>query len=214
VATQAAGTAHELNTPLASMRLLLGELRREYAGSGALADDLALLETQVDRCSGILHDMAAFGREQLAQVPEQTRLGKLLDDALDRLRLLRPQVEATCSVDENDATLDLRVPAGLRHALLNLLDNAADASAQRGSDAVRLGAHLDGDWLELLVGDDGPGFGHAGPVRFGESDKQDGLGLGLALAEATAERLGGEMRAIDDARGGEIHLRLPLSALS
>ena len=43
IATQAAGAAHELNTPLSTMRTLLPELRREHADDAALAEDLALL---------------------------------------------------------------------------------------------------------------------------------------------------------------------------
>jgi two-component system sensor histidine kinase RegB len=50
IATQAAGAAHEMNTPLSTLRTLLPELRREHADDTALAADLALLETQVERC--------------------------------------------------------------------------------------------------------------------------------------------------------------------
>ncbi len=57
IATQAAGAAHELNTPLSTMRTLLPELRREHAGDALLAEDLKLLEGQVDRCRTILREM-------------------------------------------------------------------------------------------------------------------------------------------------------------
>jgi len=51
VATQAAGAAHELGTPLATMSVLLKELRQEYRDKPALQDDLALLQEQVQLCS-------------------------------------------------------------------------------------------------------------------------------------------------------------------
>ena len=50
IATQAAGAAHEMNTPLSTMRTLLPELRHEHAGDLPLSEDLALLEGQVERC--------------------------------------------------------------------------------------------------------------------------------------------------------------------
>ena len=70
-------------------------------------------------------------------------------------------------------------------------------------------------WLELTVRDHGPGFDVSGDwVELGRSGKQTGLGLGLALAEATAERLSGELIARNTERGAEVRLRLPLTAVA
>ncbi|HET7358652.1 MAG TPA: ATP-binding protein [Rhodanobacteraceae bacterium] len=214
IATQAAGAAHELNTPLSTMRTLLPELRRERGGDAALADDLALLEDQVERCRGILRDMVAFGKAQLSQEPEHTTLQAFVHGCLERFRLLRPEAEVTCRLDASAADTPLRVQTGLRHALVNLLNNAADASAQNDAREVLLDARIDGAWLELAVGDRGPGFvGTDELAGLGYTRKQGGLGLGLALAEATAERLDGELIARNTADGGEIRLRLPLKAV-
>jgi two-component system sensor histidine kinase RegB len=109
----------------------------------------------------------------------------------------------------------LRVPPGLRHALINLLNNAVDASASRSSDVVILEVSRDGTWLQLCVRDHGPGFGSSiGSMRLGHSRKQAGLGLGLALAEATAERLDGELVTDDTVHGAEVCLRLPMLAVA
>ncbi|HET6587558.1 MAG TPA: ATP-binding protein, partial [Oleiagrimonas sp.] len=77
-----------------------------------------------------------------------------------------------------------------------------------------LRARIDGVWLELTVSDRGPGFvGTEELADLGYTRKHTGLGLGLALAEATAERLEGELKAFNTAQGGEIRLRLPLSVM-
>jgi two-component system sensor histidine kinase RegB len=215
IATQAAGAAHELNTPLSTMRTLLPELRREHVGDAPLAEDLALLEGQVDRCRTILREMVAFGKAQLSQEPEQLTLDNFIHGCLERFQLLRPEAELQLTVDADASRIVLRTPPGLRHALLNLLNNAADASALNQSQAVALTVHRDNGWLELIVSDHGPGFTPTGELAvLGQSHKQTGLGIGLALAEATAERLEGELTVGNTDNGAQMSLRLPLSVIA
>jgi two-component system sensor histidine kinase RegB len=215
IATQAAGAAHELNTPLSTMRTLLPELRREHAGDATLAEDLALLEGQVDRCRTILREMVAFGKAQLSQEPERLTVAAFIHGCLERFQLLRPEAELAVALDEDIVRTVLRTPPGLRHALLNLLNNAADASAVNHSHAVALQVSRDGDWLQLSVRDHGPGFDADGELTLlGHSGKQTGLGIGLALAEATAERLNGKLLASNTGHGAEVRLRLPLAVIA
>ena len=215
IATQAAGAAHELNTPLSTMRTLIPELRREYAGDALLEDDLALLQDQVERCRTILREMVAFGKAQLSQESLQISLDHFVHGCLERFQLLRPEADLALEMDAALADMMLRAPPGLRHALLNLLNNAADASAQEGSNLVELEVSCDQQCLEFRVRDHGPGFdAEAVPVMLGRSLKQGGLGIGLTLAEATADRLNGELTAINTDRGAEVSMRLPLSAIA
>jgi len=215
IATQAAGAAHEFNTPLSTMRTLLPELRREHIGDTSLAEDLELLEGQVDRCRTILREMVAFGKAQLSQEPERLEVAAFIHGCLERFQLLRPEAELDLTLDQEIARVVLRTPPGLRHALLNLLNNAADASAVNHSHAVALQVSRDGEWLQLSVRDHGPGFGADGELTLlGYSQKQTGLGIGLALAEATAERLNGELIARNAERGAEVCLRLPLAVIA
>jgi len=213
IATQAAGAAHELNTPLSTMRTLLPELRREHPDDGPLAEDLALLESQVERCRLILREMVAVGKAQLSQEPEQLSVTQFIHDCLERFQLLRPEAELSVELDQNTpAATMLRSPPGLRHALLNLLNNAADASASRDSQVVELLVSCDANWLQLRVRDHGPGFNATGaPAVLGNTQKQTGLGLGLALAEATTERLNGQLTTRNTGQGAEMCLRIPLT---
>lgn len=214
IATQAAGAAHEMNTPLSTMRTLLPELRREHAPDARLNDDLALLETQVERCRASLREMVSFGKAQLSHEPEHTTLQAFLHGCLERFALLRPEADVTYRPAEGIGATELAIQPGLRHALLNLLNNAADASAQNSSREVQLDACIDATWLELTVGDRGPGFVATEELaELGYTRKHTGLGLGLALAEATADRLDGELIARNTPTGGQIHLRLPLSVM-
>jgi two-component system sensor histidine kinase RegB len=215
IATQAAGAAHELNTPLSTMRTLLPELRREHAGDATLAEDLVLLEGQVDRCRTILREMVAFGKAQLSHEPERLSVAEFIHGCTERFQLLRPEAELSLELDEGTSSIVLRTPPGLRHALLNLLNNAADASASCDSHDVALQVSSEHGWLQLSVRDHGPGFdGSGAPPLLGQSQKQGGLGIGLALAEATAERLEGELVVRSSGHGAEACLRLPLAVVA
>jgi len=214
IATQAAGAAHELNTPLSTMRTLLPEIRREHAGDNALGDDLDLLEGQVQRCRTILREMVAFGQAQLSQVPERLTVGQFVHVCMERFQLLRPEADVALSVEPGAERLALRSPPGLRHALINLLNNAVEASSLNGSAFVGFDIRVEGPWLVLTVTDEGPGFDEADELgTLGLSQKATGLGIGLALAEATAERLDGELAASNTGHGAQMRLRLPLSVI-
>lgn len=219
IATQAAGAAHELNTPLSTIRTLLAELRREQPADSALGTDLALLSGQAERCRDILREMVAVGRNHLAGVAQRTTLGAFVADCLHSFALLRPEIEV---VDATPGALAQRsarmrpvlIAPAVRHALLNLLNNAADASLASGQARIELGIAEHAGMVELRVRDFGPGLvspvqGVAGAGFL--SSKRDGLGLGLALVNATAERLGGELVAQRPDGGGTLQrLRLPL----
>jgi two-component system sensor histidine kinase RegB len=132
---------------------------------------------------------------------------------LERFQLLRPEAELDVAMDDAAAKAVLRSPPGLRHALINLLNNAADASAMCDSHQLELRISRSDGWLELSVTDHGPGFLIDEPgYRLGHSQKQGGLGIGLTLAEATADRLSGELTAENTADGARVSMRLPLSS--
>jgi two-component system sensor histidine kinase RegB len=212
MATQAAEAAHQLNTPLSTLRTLLPEIVRGREDDAALRDDVGVMTGEVERCRGILRGMVEYGRQQLAGTPRATTLGDFVNESADRFRLLRP--EAALSVD---LAPDLRgrpitVQSGLDHALLNLLQNALDASLQTGSHAVTLAATVNDGRVQFEIGDHGDGLSANGVASVpAASSKPDGLGIGLALARSTVERMHGELQAHSDAGGTRVSVTLPLA---
>ena len=101
----------------------------------------------------------------------------------------------------------------LRQALCSLLDNAADASA-----AVDLCARWDGQAVLMEVADRGAGIPRELAPRLGQpfvTGKQGGLGLGVYLARAVIERLGGRLVIAPRDGGGTLaQVSLPLAALA
>ncbi|HET9032408.1 MAG TPA: ATP-binding protein [Dokdonella sp.] len=217
IATQAASTAHELNTPLSTIRTLLGELSREHATEPALKDDLNLLIGQAERCRDILKDLVKVGSNQLTGIAEWVTVKDLCKATRDAFALLRPEAEAHISIDEGIGKRRIAVVPALHHAVVNLLNNAADASLANADPRVEMRVSGSQDILQLDVRDFGKGMNAAVRPKLGlrfETTKSDGLGLGLALANATAERFGGTLVAAPAEGGGtRQRLRLPLATL-
>lgn len=212
VATQAAEAAHELNTPLSTLRTLLPELVRDRGTDATLNDDVTLMIGEVDRCRDILRGMVDYGRQQLAGTAQATTLGAYVHANAERFRLLCPEAELQASVPAPLAGQAFSAPPALAHALLNLMRNAYDASCENASRVVTFAAHAHAGQVEFVIGDHGKGLPVDIRVGLPEvSGKPDGLGMGLALARATVERLGGELIADRGVDGAHIGIRLPVA---
>jgi two-component system sensor histidine kinase RegB len=212
MATQAADAAHQLNTPLSTLRTLLPEIVSGREGDTALREDVGVMTSEVDRCRDILRGMVEYGRQQLAGTSRTTTLGDFVGDSSDRFRLLRPDAELTVDLAPELRDRPITIQNGLDHALLNLLQNALDASQRNGSHAVALAATVDDGRVQFVIGDHGDGLPaeHAASLP-AASSKPDGLGIGLALARSTVERMHGELQAHSDAGGTRVCVTLPLA---
>ena len=212
IATQAADAAHQLNTPLSTLRTLLPELERGREDDSMLRDDVRVMTGEVERCREILRGMVEYGRQQLAGTTQETTLGDYVRDSAGRFRLLRPEAEVATDVAPQLRDRPIAVQPGLAHALLNLLQNALDASLRNGSHAVTLAATIDAGRIEFVIGDQGDGLSMNRTVSMpAVSSKPDGLGIGLALARSTVERMHGELHAHSDAGGTRVCVTLPLA---
>jgi two-component system sensor histidine kinase RegB len=209
LATHAAAVAHELNTPLGTLTLML-EDQLEQASASERAE-LATMAALVDVCRDRVRELAA----PAAQAVAVADLDAAIERVVERWQLLRPSILLERSGCLTDVPLRAFDP-GIGHLLTALLDNAADASEQAGDARVALHLEADGEHLIGSVRDHGAGFADDGtswPGALFRSTKPHGLGVGLALSHATVERLGGEL-ALQAADGGgaRIAFRLPLRA--
>lgn len=194
-----AAAAHELGTPLATIKLVSGEMLSEL-DPGELRDDAALIAEQADRCRDILHSMGRTGKDDLHL--RQAPLSAVIDEAAEphQKRGKTIVVETGKGTPPGDGQpVVLRRPE-LIHGLRNLIQNAVDFS----STTV---------WVELCwsetrfavrIIDDGSGFpphllGRIGdpfirPRPRREPDARrpeyEGMGLGLFIAKTLLERTG------------------------
>lgn len=202
LATHAASVAHELNTPLGTMTLLLDDLDTSgMAGDGV--EDVATLRRLVDTCRDRVRSLA-----DPADPATSTRVD--VGRVLEHWQLVRPTIAL---VRSGNVEVHQRVDRTIGHLLLALLNNAADASEGNGSSRVDLHLKIDGGMLDGVIRDYGAGFDAQAPllpVLF-RSGKPDGLGVGLALSHAAIEQLDGQLD-MEEAEGGgaRVHFRIPV----
>jgi two-component system sensor histidine kinase RegB len=209
--TFAAGAAHELGTPLATIAVLAKELQRTDERD---TQRLHLLREQIDRCKDILGSLAAAVGETRAEGGGACVLDQFLNDVIDRWRSAHPQVEAHVRMHGAVTAPLIVVDRTLGQALLNVLNNAADASTW-----VAIDVRWDHVALVLEIRDQGAGFAphvleHVGEPFFTTKPPGSGMGLGLFLARSTLERLGGHLQLANRVEGGSVcRIDLPIEHL-
>lgn len=204
--TLAAGAAHELGTPLNTMAVLAADCERALAGQPELAADMRCLREQIASCKTTLTRLRDYDIEATDRQP--VHADRVLRDVLDAWSRVRPTVPV--AFHWQGPAPRVRVGAPLTQTLSNLVNNAADASPA----GIEVRARVEGRQLLIDILDSGPGIGPDVAARAGKlpvSTKADGHGVGLLLANATIERLGGTVSVRNRAAGGACtRVALPL----
>lgn len=196
----AAGAAHELGTPLATIAVLAKELEREHGQDSPLGADLRTLRQQVEACKAILGDLLRSADLSADRDAAQT-LDVVLERTRDRWQLLRPWVPLRVDCAGPSPPPAVTAPHTIGQTLISLLNNAADACPE----GVDLAGRWDARRVVIEIRDHGPGLPPEVESHLGEafcSTKDGGTGVGLLLANATLERLGGQVSLTRDPRGG------------
>ncbi|MDZ7905490.1 MAG: ActS/PrrB/RegB family redox-sensitive histidine kinase [Cypionkella sp.] len=195
-----AAAAHELGTPLATIKLISSEMAQELAGNPALQDDAMTIRAQADRCRDILREMGKAGKDDL--LIRAAPLSEVLREAAEPHSQRGKTIHFAMTARDNTVAEPyiLRRPE-IIHGLRNLIQNAVDfASKNIWIDAV---------WTEsdirLSIVDDGPGYPLNLLDRIGDPflrsqspvnpsrHEYEGMGLGLFIAKTLLERTGAVM---------------------
>ncbi|HWB16225.1 MAG TPA: ATP-binding protein [Vicinamibacterales bacterium] len=204
LATLAAGAAHELSTPLATMTVAAHELERAVGDTAStplspamVQDDVRLIRAEIDRCRAILDGMAGRIAEPMGAAPREQPLASVIDDVLGQLATAdRARVQpAPLAADMN---VSVQWPAGaVARAIANLVRNALQASPDGAP--VRVEATCEpSDRVRIAVRDAGAGMsaeelGRAGEPFFTTKPAGHGMGLGLFVSRSVVEQLGGSL---------------------
>jgi two-component system, OmpR family, sensor kinase len=207
--------SHELRTPLAHLRAEIELALESPREKDELEAALRSVGDESDRLTQLAEDLLLLARVDKGTLPirrDEVDLDQLLDGIA--VRFERRAREAGRTIENNGGGGRARVDRlRIEQALGNLIDNAL----RHGAGTTHVSATQDGDWLELHVADEGPGFPadfapHAFE-RFSRADQHrgsDGTGLGLAIVAAVAQAHGGSATAATaPGGGGDVSIRVP-----
>ena len=207
-----AAAAHELGTPLATIKLTSAEMIRDLADRPDLAEDAQLINEQADRCRDILRAMGRAGKEdrQLRSAPLPEVITAAAEPHMDRDKQVHIRLLGN---DPHPPTIQ-RSPE-IIHGLRNFVQNAVDFAQSE----VWIDANWDEDIIKLRIMDDGPGYPSSVLARLGDPfmarsgprsrgrEGYEGMGLGVFIAKTLLERTGARIEFSNGAgrgRGGAI----------
>lgn len=208
----AAGAAHELATPLSVMAVVVTEMRK---GLGDVKENLEILGSQVEACKQTLRQLSEVAGETRLEANAHMPLDGFLASVADRFRLLRPGARLWAQWEGPSPAPLVRSDPALTQSLLNLLNNAADAS----DHPVEMRAYLRGDCLKMEVADRGEGVPTDIAANLGRpfvtgKPSGTGMGLGVFLTQSIIARLGGSMSYRPRPEGGTcVEVTVPLALL-
>jgi len=209
LASMAAGTAHELGTPLSTMQVLLKELEHEHSENPDLIEDLQLLRQQTELCAQRLKQMSQSVKEEQATA-QRISITDLANDVIEQFMILRPEVTQKFVTLGSGAAPLLNSTTSLKQSLLNLLNNAADAEPSN----IKIELDWDQNTAFFRIYDNGPGISIEQSDNLGKpfiTTKGKGLGIGLFLTSTTLARYDGDVRLYNRPKGGTLtEVTLPI----
>ena len=207
----AAGIAHEIRNPLASISGSIELLRQAPPASDEDRTLMAIVHREIQRLNELVGDLLDYANPRPSQ-PVDFDLGVLVRETLQVSRADRALADVEIATAADEPLLVHADPSKLRQVVWNLVRNAADAAAAGGKH-VRVEARRAGEQATITVEDDGPGIP---PDRIGRifdpfyTTKQKGTGLGLATCHAIVAEHGGRIDLESEVgKGTKVVVRLP-----
>jgi PAS domain S-box-containing protein len=202
----ASGVAHEVNNPLAAIRMeaeLLGRASKDPETSTTAAT----ITREVDRAARIVRSLLRLAR-RADTTPTRVQINDLVHDVAEiRQRVLRAEsVEFRTGLDDS-APAVLGLGQELQQVVINLVTNAEYVVRGRQPAVVRLTTQAREGWVRLTVEDSGPGVpreirGRIFDPFFTTKSPDEGTGLGLAICQRVVTEVGGKIWLEDSDLGG------------
>ncbi len=197
-----AAAAHELGTPLATIKLVSTELSEELIDRPDLLEDVKLIADQSERCRYILKEMGRSGRDDalMRHAPLMTVIEEAAEPHLNRGKDVVVRLNGAPFRDQSTPQPFITRQPEIVHSLRNLIQNAVDYA----KSTVWIDVTWDDDTVGVSVGDDGWGYpadlvGSLGEPYVGTRRRAGGttdrpgykgMGLGLFIAKTLLERTG------------------------
>jgi two-component system sensor histidine kinase PilS (NtrC family) len=215
----AAGIAHEIRNPMASISGSIQMLKEEMDTNEVNKRLMGIILREIDRLNHLINDFLKFARQKPFEM-RRFHLNELITESLELIKNSgRWKKNIMLKTDLNSNDLMFSDPEQIRQVIWNVLLNAADALPERGFMHITTGRVKgegpDGimqDMVEIVFRDSGKGFSEKAMVHMFSpffTTKEGGSGLGLAMVKQIVEGLKGSISGRNHPEGGaEIIVRL------
>lgn len=205
--------SHELSTPLNTLKLMIDKLERK--GIGTESPELRIAKSALNQCENTVRNLFDCGVDADSLSFKDTDVGEFIRTICAKWQTDFPGVKLALELDSSVSDLHYRLPVNpFAQALMDLLDNAMDASEGVDEPEISVTAFSEGDAWKISILDKGAGLDQSVMDRLGQafvSTKNNGTGLGLYNAQSLLEALGGSLGFFPRSGGGtRVQMVLPL----
>jgi len=219
IGTLAAGIAHEVGNPLASISALVQVVRRD-SDDPFIREKLGLVKNQVTRISKIIRDLVDFSRPSNYEL-QVTDVNKSIEEAvaITKVGTNAKDIEFNVRLSDNVPSLPL-IPDQIQQVFLNILINAVDALTEiktRGNPKkINVKSAVENEFVVLTFSDTGPGIKEENLTKvfepfFTTKEQGKGTGLGLWISYGIVKSFQGDLKVKSKrGKGTTFKLTLPL----
>ncbi len=212
--TLATSAAHELGTPLGTMDVLAHELalELEQASDTSIGRKLSIIQGQIKRCKNVLLSITRTAADHQYNFGQLMTVDDYMDTVITQWKISNLDVHFSQVIKGKGPMPSLISDTALTRALINVLDNAAQASPH----FICLELDWNADSIRIVIIDEGEGMAAEQLEKLGKqpmTSKEEGLGIGIYLTKATIEKLGGYIQWQNrQTKGVQVSIQLPLAA--
>jgi two-component system sensor histidine kinase RegB len=203
----AAGAAHELSSPLASIAMIVEDLRHHRTEDPKdVAEGLEVMSRLLCNCRETLGTLLSYGNSTMSTAAERVSASGFLRTCVKSFAERRSECSIEFHMETAGTPPAILANRALRQALTSILDNAADVSPK----AIELSLKWNEEWLQIRVRDHGPGIPAEVMDALGKlvflttKPEGKGNGLGLYLANTAVSRFGGNLCIANADDGGAV----------
>ena len=189
---QAAAAAHSLGTPLSTITIIAHDLRKQFKGHKDIEKDIELLNSQVDRCNGILKRLTLNPVEEDEFIDKDINMRNYLSEIIISFKEISKK-DFVFNFDQDSNPKKISKSIEIVYGLRNFIGNANKFA----KNTIFINLKSDSEITEITVEDDGDGYPRDIMSKIGEpylksnyskDSSSQGLGLGLFIGKTLLEK--------------------------